>query len=86
MIPGVSYERIDEAGLHITVNGEAKMLPVDTIVVCAGQESRRELKAPLEAAGIPVTLIGSVVAAQSGARLGELIGPRLGKAPSDPHR
>jgi 2,4-dienoyl-CoA reductase (NADPH2) len=58
MIPGVSYERIDEAGLHITVNGEAKMLPVDTIVVCAGQESRRELKAPLEAAGIPVTLIG----------------------------
>jgi len=33
-----------------------------------------------------VTLIGSVIAAQSGARLGELIGPRLGKAPSDPHR
>ena len=58
MIPGVSYERIDEAGLHITVNGEAKTLPVDTIVVCAGQDSRRELKAPLEAAGIPVTLIG----------------------------
>ncbi|MFA7291933.1 MAG: NADPH-dependent 2,4-dienoyl-CoA reductase [Rhodocyclaceae bacterium] len=58
MIPGVSYERIDDAGLHITVGGEAKTLPVDTIVVCAGQESRRELKAPLEAAGIPVTLIG----------------------------
>ena len=58
MIPGVNYERIDEAGLHITVGGEAKTLPVDTIVVCAGQESRRELKAPLEAAGIPVTLIG----------------------------
>jgi hypothetical protein len=35
---------------------------------------------------IPVTLIGSVIAAQSGARLGELIGPRIGKAPSDPHR
>ena len=35
---------------------------------------------------IPVTLIGSVIAAQSGARLGELIGPRLGKAPSEPHR
>ncbi len=35
---------------------------------------------------IPITLIGSVIAAQSGARLGELIGPRLGKAPSDPHR
>jgi uncharacterized protein (TIRG00374 family) len=35
---------------------------------------------------IPVTLIGSIVAAQSGTRLGELIAPRLGKAPSDPHR
>jgi 2,4-dienoyl-CoA reductase (NADPH2) len=58
MIPGVTYERIDDAGLHITVNGEAKVLPVDSIVVCAGQESRRELLAPLEVAGIPVTLIG----------------------------
>ena len=58
MISGVSYERIDDAGLHITVNGEAKTLGVDTIVICAGQESRRELKAPLEAAGIPVSLIG----------------------------
>jgi uncharacterized protein (TIRG00374 family) len=35
---------------------------------------------------IPVTLIGSVIAAQSGARLGELAGPRLGKARSEPHR
>jgi 2,4-dienoyl-CoA reductase (NADPH2) len=58
MIAGVSYERIDDAGLHITVNGEAKTLPVDTIVVCAGQESQRELQAPLEAAGISVSLIG----------------------------
>ena len=58
MIAGVSYERIDDAGLHITVNGQAKTLPVDTIVVCAGQESQRELLAPLEAASIPVSLIG----------------------------
>ena len=58
MIAGVSYERIDDAGLHITVNGEAKTLPVDTIIVCAGQESQRELQAPLEAAGISVSLIG----------------------------
>lgn len=58
MISGVSYERIDDLGLHITVNGEAKTLPVDTIVICAGQESQRELLAPLEAAGIPVSLIG----------------------------
>ena len=58
MIPGVSYDAITDTGLNITVNGEAKTLPVDTIVVCAGQLSRRELQAPLEAAGIPVTLIG----------------------------
>jgi len=58
MLAGVNYERIDETGLHITINGEPKTLPVDTIVVCAGQESRRELQAPLVAAGIPVTLIG----------------------------
>jgi 2,4-dienoyl-CoA reductase (NADPH2) len=58
MLAGVDYERIDAAGLHITINGEPKILPVDTIVVCAGQESRRELQEPLAAAGIPVTLIG----------------------------
>ncbi|MCB1966509.1 MAG: NADPH-dependent 2,4-dienoyl-CoA reductase, partial [Candidatus Accumulibacter sp.] len=61
--------RIDDAGLHITVDGQARTLPVDTIVVCAGQESRRELLAPLEAAGIPVTLIGGAdVAAELDAK------------------
>jgi 2,4-dienoyl-CoA reductase (NADPH2) len=69
MISGVSYDRIDDAGLHITVDGEANLLPVDTIVVCAGQESRRELQAPLQAAGIPVTLIGGAdVAAELDAK------------------
>ncbi|MBL8419237.1 MAG: FAD-dependent oxidoreductase, partial [Dechloromonas sp.] len=58
MIGGVTYERIDDAGLHITVDGEPKTLAVDTIVVCAGQEPRRDLQAPLEAAGIPFSLIG----------------------------
>jgi 2,4-dienoyl-CoA reductase (NADPH2) len=69
MIGGVNYERIDDAGLHITVDGEARTLPVDTIVVCAGQESRRELLAPLQAAGIAVTLIGGAdVAAELDAK------------------
>ena len=36
---GVTYERIDEAGLHITEDGEARVLDVDTVVVCAGQVS-----------------------------------------------
>ncbi|EXI81784.1 MAG: 2,4-dienoyl-CoA reductase [NADPH] [Candidatus Accumulibacter appositus] len=69
MIGGVNYERIDDAGLHITVDGEARTLPVDTVVVCAGQESRRELLAPLQAAGIAVTLIGGAdVAAELDAK------------------
>ena len=81
MIPGVSYERIDEAGLHITVGGETKTLPVDTIVVCAGQESRRELQAPLEAAGIPVTLIGGAdVAAELDAKRAIDQGTRIAAA------
>ncbi len=58
MIGGVNYERIDDQGLHITVNGEARCLPVDTVVICAGQDPRRELQAPLEAAGMAVSLIG----------------------------
>jgi 2,4-dienoyl-CoA reductase (NADPH2) len=41
MLKGVHYRRIDDAGLHITVEGEEILIEADTIVVCAGQESRR---------------------------------------------
>ena len=58
MLSGVVYERIDDAGLHIRVEGVARLLVVDTIVVCAGQEPRRELVPELDAAGIRYTLIG----------------------------
>ncbi|HWP94388.1 MAG TPA: NADPH-dependent 2,4-dienoyl-CoA reductase [Gammaproteobacteria bacterium] len=58
MIQGVTYEGIDERGLTISVNGARRLLEVDTIVLCAGQESRRELYEPLQAAGISVHLIG----------------------------
>ncbi|MBE2259880.1 MAG: NADPH-dependent 2,4-dienoyl-CoA reductase [Rhodobacteraceae bacterium] len=81
MIGGVNYQRIDDAGLHITVNGEARTLPVDTIVVCAGQESRRELLAPLQAAGIPVTVIGGAdLAAELDAKRAIDQGTRLAAA------
>lgn len=43
MIAGVTYESIDDRGLHIRVAGEARMLPVDHVVICAGQESLRDL-------------------------------------------
>ncbi|MGH8713780.1 MAG: NADPH-dependent 2,4-dienoyl-CoA reductase, partial [Casimicrobiaceae bacterium] len=58
MIAGVEYDRIDDAGLHIRVAGEPRTLDVDTVVICAGQEPRRELVAELEAAGIRHRLIG----------------------------
>ena len=58
MTAGVEYQRIDDDGLHITVDGQPQILDVDTIVVCAGQEPRRELYADLQAAGIATSLIG----------------------------
>ena len=43
MLAGVRYERIDDDGLHITVGGERRLLAVDNIIICAGQESLAEL-------------------------------------------
>ena len=43
MLSGVSYERIDDAGLHIKVNGAARLLVVDHVVLCAGQEPLADL-------------------------------------------
>jgi 2,4-dienoyl-CoA reductase (NADPH2) len=42
---GVTYERVDAQGLHITEDGEARVLEVDTVVVCAGQVSEASLAA-----------------------------------------
>ena len=43
MIAGAEYHLIDDAGLHLTVDGERRVIEVDTVVLCAGQEPRREL-------------------------------------------
>jgi 2,4-dienoyl-CoA reductase (NADPH2) len=58
MLAGVEYRRIDDRGLHILHDGEEKQLQVDNVVICAGQVPRRDLQAPLEAAGVTVHLIG----------------------------
>ncbi|MFH9468845.1 FAD-dependent oxidoreductase [Streptomyces clavifer] len=69
MIAGASYDLIDDAGLHLTVDGEQHLLPVDTVVLCAGQEPRRELYEELRAAGRAVHLIGGAdVAAELDAK------------------
>ncbi|MCA0325765.1 MAG: NADPH-dependent 2,4-dienoyl-CoA reductase [Proteobacteria bacterium] len=69
MLGGVEYIGIDDAGLHIQVDGQQRCLEVDTVVICAGQEPRRELQPALEAAGIPHTLVGGAhVAAELDAK------------------
>ena len=55
MIPGCEYQRIDDQGLHVLINGEPELLPVDSVVICAGQEPQRELCENLE---LPYRLIG----------------------------
>ena len=58
---GVNYERIDDEGLHVTFGPKrekARVLAVDTVVVCAGQEPVRDLAEALRATGRPVHLIG----------------------------
>ena len=58
MLAGVVYERIDDAGLHLRVDGVPTLLEVDTVVVCAGQESESALHEALRAAGVEAGLIG----------------------------
>jgi 2,4-dienoyl-CoA reductase (NADPH2) len=58
MLAEVQYQRIDDLGLHLTVKGQPRLLEVDHIIVCAGQEPLRELLAPLQAQGIAARLIG----------------------------
>jgi 2,4-dienoyl-CoA reductase (NADPH2) len=58
MLGGVEYERIDDAGLHIRLEGEPCLLPVDTVIVCAGQEPARGLYDELIERGLNAQLIG----------------------------
>ncbi|WP_260861682.1 NADPH-dependent 2,4-dienoyl-CoA reductase [Citrobacter sp. Marseille-Q6884] len=58
MIPAVSYQKIDDEGLHVLINGEPLIFDVDHVIICAGQEPKRELVEPLHAAGKTVHLIG----------------------------
>ena len=77
-LTGVDYRRIDDEGLHLTVDGQPRVLEVDTVVVCAGQEPVRELADELRGAGVPVHLIGGAdVAAELDAKRAIDQGTRL---------
>jgi len=81
MIPAVSYQKIDDAGLHILIGGEPQILDVDNVVICAGQEPRRDLAGALRAAGKTVHLIGGCdVALELDARRAITQGTRLALA------
>ncbi len=53
MMAGVQYNRIDAHGLHVTVGGEERLIAVDNVVICAGQDSLTELMPPEGTSGGP---------------------------------
>ena len=78
MLGGVEYLGVDDSGLRIRVDGAEQTLPVDHVVVCAGQEPRRELLAELQALGKTAHLIGGAdVAAELDAKRAIDQGSRL---------
>jgi 2,4-dienoyl-CoA reductase (NADPH2) len=58
VVTGCTYHKVDDDGLHYSVKGEMRVLPVDNVVMCAGQEPERSLVQPLEEAGVVVRVIG----------------------------
>jgi 2,4-dienoyl-CoA reductase (NADPH2) len=78
MLGNVSYRSFDDQGLHIAVDGVAQTLPVDNVVICAGQEPNRRLADELIAAGLTVHVIGGAdVAAELDAKRAIAQGTRL---------
>ncbi len=81
MLNSVEYLMIDDEGCTSALPRRAAVLPVDTVIVCAGQEPLRELQAGLEAAGLAVHLIGGAdVAAELDAKRAINQGSRLAAA------
>jgi 2,4-dienoyl-CoA reductase (NADPH2) len=72
LLAGVSYHGIDDRGLTISLGGERgarRLLEVDNVILCTGQEPLRELEVPLRAAGVKVHLVGGAdVAAELDAK------------------
>lgn len=82
IVGGVIYQKIDDQGLHFLAEGESRMLGVDTIVICAGQESNRGMLDELREAGMEVHVIGgakeaaeldAMRAVEEGARVGQAL-------------
>ncbi len=75
MIPGCSYNKIDDQGIHVTVGDKTEVLEVDNVIICAGQDPLREL---IEGLNKPHHLIGGAdVAAELDAKRAIDQGTRL---------
>lgn len=68
MIPGCDYTKIDDQGLHVVIDNEEKVLDVDSIILCAGQEPLRELADQLEGKVTTHLIGGADVAAELDAK------------------
>jgi len=80
-IAGVEYLGVDDSGFRIRVAGKEQLLPVDHVVICAGQEPLRELVEPLQALGKTPHLIGGAdIAAELDAKRAIAQGSRLAAA------
>jgi 2,4-dienoyl-CoA reductase (NADPH2) len=79
MVPGCEYQKIDDDGLHVVVNGQSRLFAVDNVIICAGQSPRRELAQAIK--DKPVHLIGGAdVAAELDAKQAIDQGTRLAAA------
>ena len=58
MMNAMEYRKIDDAGLHVTMNGQPDILDVDTVIICAGQEPLRDLFDTLQEKGVSAELVG----------------------------
>jgi len=78
MLGGVSYQRLDADGLHVSIDGTPQVLAVDHVIVCAGQEPNRSLADELIALGVNTYVIGGAdVAAELDAKRAIAQGTRL---------
>ncbi len=81
MLKGVEYRKIDDAGLHIALDGKDELITADTVILCAGQEPKRELAAVLEKLGKTAHLIGGAkLATELDAKRAMLEGAELAAA------
>ncbi len=58
LVGGVSYDKIDDSGLHVSIDNQSKLLDADKIIICAGQESVRPFESKWEELGDALHVIG----------------------------